>query len=184
MKRAVDFTFALVLCLLLAPLMLVIALAVACTSPGGAIFRQKRIGLGCREFTIYKFRSMVAGADKKGPYFTASGDPRITHVGKFLRKTSLDELPQLWNVVLGNMSLVGPRPDTPAQQAHGNPQDWTERHSVRPGITGLAQATLRSTASPERRMELDLQYVRTHTLGLDFKILAWTLGQVVRRGSY
>lgn len=184
MKRAFDVVFSLVGLLILFPLLVVLGALVALTSPGGALFRQRRIGLGGREFLLLKFRSMRADAAQVGSYQTAVGDPRITRVGRFLRKTSLDELPQLWNVLRGDMSLIGPRPDVPQQRSTYTAEEWEERHRVRPGITGLAQATLRSAATHEQRKDLDLTYVRTRSLGLDLKILFMTVKQVLFRGSY
>lgn len=152
-------------------------------SPGGAIFRQKRVGLGGRLFDVLKFRSMVTNADKIGGYSTADGDARITRSGRFIRKTSLDELPQLINVLKGEMSLVGPRPDTPMQEANYSPKEWAKRCSVRPGITGLAQATLRSEATPEERTRLDLDYVDRAGVGFDLQILGMTIRQVLFKGG-
>ena len=106
------------------------------------LFRQTRLGLHGREFGMFKFRSMVKNAASIGPYFTSDNDPRITRVGRFIRRTSIDELPQILNVLRGDMSLVGPRPDVPAQRALYSDADWAQRCSVRPGITGLAQALL------------------------------------------
>ena len=105
-------------------------------------------------------------------------------VGKFIRKTSIDELPQLINVLAGDMSLVGPRPDVPAQRAQYTLEEWTIRHRVRPGITGLAQATLRSDATPSQRLEMDLRYVRERSLWLDTKIILRTVGQLLGKGSF
>lgn len=183
MKRALDTVLALLALVLLAPLMLLVALAIALEGGAPVLFRQRRVGLGGREFGIYKFRSMVPDAAAIGPYHTASDDPRITRVGRFIRRTSLDELPQLFNVLAGDMSLVGPRPDVPAQQALYAPQDWRLRCSVRPGITGLAQALLRSEATPQQRLELDLRYVREQGFWLDLRILAWTLRRLTGRGA-
>jgi lipopolysaccharide/colanic/teichoic acid biosynthesis glycosyltransferase len=126
---------------------------------------------------------MVKDAAGIGPYSTGRDDPRITHVGRFLRRSSIDELPQLLNVLRGDMSLVGPRPDVPAQQALYRPDDWALRCSVRPGITGLAQAALRSEATPEQRLALDLDYARNHGLLRDLQILAMTLRRLGGRGS-
>jgi lipopolysaccharide/colanic/teichoic acid biosynthesis glycosyltransferase len=127
---------------------------------------------------------MVANADQVGSFRTQEGDHRITKVGRFLRKTSLDELPQLVNVLTGDMSLVGPRPDTPKQEADYTPDEWEARHRVRPGITGLAQATLRSAATPEERIAADLDYARNPSLARDMRILAMTAKQVIgRRGA-
>ena len=147
------------------------------------MFRQTRLGLRGREFGMYKFRSMVKNAAAIGPYHTAEGDPRITPVGRYLRRTSIDELPQLLNVLAGDMSLVGPRPDVPAQRALYSEADWAERCSVRPGITGLAQALLRSDATEVQRLALDLRYAREHNLWLDLRIVAWTLGRLSGKGS-
>lgn len=184
MKRLFDIVCSAIFLLLLWPLLAVLALWVVLDSPGGAFYRQKRVGLGGRVFTILKFRSMVVDADQKGSFRTAAGDARITRAGRFLRKTSLDEIPQFWNVFVGDMSLVGPRPDTPSQESDYSPEEWQKRCSVRPGITGLAQATKRSAASPEERLAADLQYAQAPSLALDLKILALTVKQVVSRGGY
>lgn len=165
------------------PLMLLVALAIRLDSPGGALFKQTRIGLGGKPFTIYKFRSMVSGADKKGPYYTDSNDARITKTGRIIRKTSLDELPQLLNVLKGDMSLVGPRPYTPAQEQEFTPEQWQQRHQVRPGITGLAQAEIRSGGTDEQRLSLDLSYVQNHSVLQDLRILWLTVLQVLIRRS-
>lgn len=182
-KRAVDFAASLVALLLLSPVLAAAALAVMLESGRPVLFRQVRVGQGGREFGMYKFRSMVTNAAAIGPYHTSADDPRITRVGRFIRRTSLDELPQLFNVLLGDMSLVGPRPDVPAQRALYAPADWDLRCSVRPGITGLAQARLRSAATESQRLALDLQYVREHGLWLDLRIMVWTLGRLAGKGS-
>jgi lipopolysaccharide/colanic/teichoic acid biosynthesis glycosyltransferase len=183
LKRAFDFLASLILTILFLPLMAVVALWIALDSPGGAMYRQKRVGLGGKIFEVLKFRSMVSNADKIGGYSTQTGDARITRSGRFIRKTSLDELPQLLNVLKGEMSLVGPRPDTPMQEVNYTPEEWAKRCSVRPGITGLAQATLRSAATPEERTRLDLEYVDRAALGFDLKILGMTVRQVLFRGG-
>ena len=182
-KRALDFVASLVALLLLSPVLAATALAVMLEGGRPVLFRQVRVGQGGREFGMYKFRSMVTNAAAIGPYHTSADDPRITRVGRFIRRTSLDELPQLFNVLLGDMSLVGPRPDVPAQRALYAPPDWDLRCSVRPGITGLAQARLRSAATESQRLALDLQYVREHGLWLDLRIVFWTLGRLTGRGS-
>jgi lipopolysaccharide/colanic/teichoic acid biosynthesis glycosyltransferase len=182
-KRALDFVASLVALLLLSPVLAATALAVMLEGGRPVLFRQVRVGQGGREFGMYKFRSMVTNAAAIGPYHTSADDPRITRVGRFIRRTSLDELPQLFNVLLGDMSLVGPRPDVPAQRALYAPADWDLRCSVRPGITGLAQARLRSAATESQRLALDLQYVREHGLWLDLRIVFWTLGRLTGRGS-
>lgn len=183
MKRCMDLALSLVLLLLLSPLMVATAIAIAIDSGRPVLFVQQRVGRGGREFGMLKFRSMVTNAASIGSHRTASDDPRVTRIGRWIRRASLDELPQLLNVLTGDMSLVGPRPDVPAQRADYSDADWRERCSVRPGITGLAQARLRSTATPAQRLALDLQYVREHGLGLDLRILAATLAQLGGRGS-
>lgn len=125
---------------------------------------------------------MVADADKQG-FQTNDGDSRITPVGRFLRKTSIDELPQLWNVLIGDMSLVGPRPDTPMQESSYTPADWQLRHTVRPGITGLAQVNGRSNIGTEQRLAHDLDYAQNHNLLLDIRILLKTLSIVLGKGA-
>lgn len=184
MKRIFDIALALVALAVLWPLLLVVALAIHLDSPGPALFRQTRVGIDGRPFQIFKFRSMVVDAERVGGYSTAVGDPRITRVGHFIRRTSLDELPQLFNVLSGDMSWVGPRPDVPAQKANYSDADWQARHRVRPGITGLAQATLRSAATPAQRLALDLEYVERASLLFDLKILLLTVRQVLGKGSF
>lgn len=183
MKRAMDLALTLPALLLLSPLLLAVALAVAIQSGRPVLFTQMRVGRGGRAFTLYKFRSMVRDAERLGPCSTAAGDPRITRIGRFLRRTSLDELPQLLNVLRGDMSLVGPRPDVPAQRTLYAPRDWALRCSVRPGITGLAQAQLRSEATPAQRLALDLAYVREHNLAMDLRILVRTARRLGGRGG-
>lgn len=183
-KRAFDILASITALLAVSPVLIIVALIVACTSSGGAFYSQVRVGLRCRPFRMLKFRSMVANADQIGGYSTSAGDPRVTRIGRFIRRTSLDELPQLLNVLLGDMSLVGPRPDVPAQQELYDPADWQERHLVRPGITGLAQALARNVAEPDQRTALDLKYVRQQSLWLDLKIIWWTVRQVLGKGSF
>jgi lipopolysaccharide/colanic/teichoic acid biosynthesis glycosyltransferase len=188
-KRLFDLLLATLALVLLAPLLVCTALAVWLEDGRPVLFRQIRVGQGARQFGMYKFRSMVKDAAARGPHFTASGDPRITRVGRYIRRTSLDELPQLFNVLAGDMSLVGPRPDVPAQRADYTPADWEARCRVRPGLTGLAQARLRSEATPARRLALDLDYARQAAAGglaalwLDLRILAWTVTRLSGRGS-
>ena len=183
MKRAMDVVLALVALLLLSPLLLVTALFIALESGLPVLFRQTRVGWGGQKFGMFKFRSMVKNAAAIGPYFTADNDPRITRVGRFIRRTSIDELPQLINVLLGDMSLVGPRPDVPAQRSLYSDADWALRCSVRPGITGLAQALYRSDAQGTQRLDADLRYAREHTVWLDARIIWWTLGRMAGKGS-
>ena len=180
-KRALDIAVSAGLLVLLAPLLLALAVWVRLDSPGPALFRQPRVGKDGRVFALLKLRSMVADAAEIGGYSTAPGDARITRAGSFLRRTSLDELPQLLNVLAGDMSLVGPRPDTPMQEANYSPADWRRRTSVRPGMTGLAQARLRSAATPEQRLALDLAYVERPTFAHDLAILWETARTLFQR---
>ena len=182
LKRATDILVASVAGIFLFPLLVVVAVLVKLTSKGPALFIQERVGLGCRCFMIYKFRTMVVDAAKIGGYQTQQGDPRITRVGRFLRRSSIDEFPQLLNVIKGDMSLVGPRPDTPMQQANYLPRDWVKRHTVRPGITGLAQVVLRSSGTAAERLRLDLEYVERHTITMDLKLAVKTLGTIMDSG--
>lgn len=183
MKRVFDLIGAILALAILWPLLLVVALAIKMDSPGPVLFLQTRIGLGGRPFSIFKFRSMVSNAEQLGGYSTAYGDPRITRVGQFIRRTSIDELPQILNVLKGDMSWVGPRPDVPAQRVEYTDEEWQVRHRVRPGITGLAQATLRSLATREQRKAMDLDYAMRHSLWLDMKIVLMTVHQVLGKGG-
>ena len=183
MKRALDILVSLFALALLSPLLLAVAAAILLEDGAPVLFRQMRFGQGGREFGMLKFRSMVKNAAAIGPFFTSAGDPRITRVGRFIRRTSIDELPQLLNVLRGDMSLVGPRPDVAAQRALYDDAQWALRCSVRPGITGLAQATLRSEATEDQRRELDLRYAREQSVKMDLCIMAMTLGRLTGKGS-
>lgn len=190
-KRVIDVMASAILLVLLAPVLLLAAILIKLTSRGPVMFVQKRLGLNKRHFGIYKFRTMVVDAEKQmqeiehlnevsGPVFKIKNDPRITPIGKFLRKTSIDELPQLWNVLKGDMSLVGPRP-LPIRDYEGFSEDWQRRRfSVRPGITCLWQIGGRSGISFEKWMELDLQYIDKWSLWLDFEILVKTIPAVLK----
>ena len=182
-KRLFDIVASLAALVLLSPVLLGTALAVAIESGFPVLFRQTRVGRRGRTFGMYKFRSMVKNAASIGPYFTSTNDPRITRVGRFIRRTSLDELPQLINVLTGDMSLVGPRPDVPAQQSLYSEADWAQRCSVRPGITGLAQALYRSDSTEAQRLEADLRYTREASLWLDLKICWWTVKRLSGQGA-
>lgn len=184
-KRAVDLAVAVPIAALASPVMGAIALWVRRDSPGPALFRQVRVGHGGRPFRLMKFRTMVVDAERIGTGLrTRADDPRITRAGRFLRRTSLDELPQLLNVIRGDMSLVGPRPTVPSQVAH-----YTERQRrrllARPGVTGLAQVRGRNAIPWSKRIEIDLEYVERWSLRLDAEILARTVAVVLRRsGTY
>ena len=190
-KRAFDVSISLTLLLILAPLFAAIALAIRLTSPGPILFVQERVGLNKRLFRLCKFRTMIPDAEEKlaeleslnevnGPAFKIKQDPRITPIGAFLRKHSLDELTQLINVLRGDMSLVGPRP-LPVRDYRGFTEDWHRRRlSVRPGITCLWQVGGRNSIPFERWMELDMQYIDQWSLLLDFKILLKTIPTVLK----
>lgn len=190
-KRVLDISISLVLLGLLAPPFLIMALLIKITSRGPVFFVQERVGFNKRRFRLYKFRTMVPDAEKKlseiehlnetsGPVFKIKDDPRITPIGSFLRKSSIDELPQLLNVLKGDMSLVGPRP-LPVKDYEGFDQDWHRRRfSVRPGVTCLWQVNGRSSLPFEKWMELDMQYIDQWSLWLDFKILAKTIPAVFK----
>ncbi|MGV2919262.1 sugar transferase [Streptomyces alfalfae] len=194
-KGVVDRLGAALLLLLLAPLMVLVALLVLADSRGGALYRQRRVGKDGREFTIYKFRTMVAGAhgaraeladrnEGAGLLFKLRRDPRVTRVGAVLRRYSLDELPQLFNVLTGSMSLVGPRPPLPEESAAYGP-DIRRRLLVKPGLTGLWQISGRSDLPWEEAVRLDLRYVEDWSLALDTVILWKTLRAVIHgQGAY
>ena len=183
-KRAIDLIVAGVALLLLSPVMLLVAIAVRFTSAGPALFRQERRGRGGRLFTLLKFRTMSCGApdlrNPDGSAFSAPDDPRVTPLGQFLRASSLDELPQLLNVLKGDMSLVGPRPELPDQIRFYSDND-KRRLCVRPGLTGLAQVCGRNGLSWERRRQLDVDYVDHRSLPLDARLLLATVPLVFRR---
>jgi exopolysaccharide biosynthesis polyprenyl glycosylphosphotransferase len=194
-KRVLDVSGASVLLVAALPLLAALGLLVRATSPGPALFRQTRAGLRGRRFTIMKFRTMVVGAEEMRdqlahlnemaePVFKLRNDPRVTLAGRFLRRTSLDELPQLWNVLTGDMSLVGPRP-LPVYEASRIKGAQRRRFAMRPGITGLWQVRGRNTLDFEEWMRLDLEYVDRWSLGLDGRILLQTTAAVFRRrGAY
>jgi lipopolysaccharide/colanic/teichoic acid biosynthesis glycosyltransferase len=182
-KRLFDITVSLLGLCLVMPLMILVSLLIKFESKGSVIFRQERVGLLSKTFSIYKLRSMVVDAESQGPHFTSATDVRVTRVGRFIRKTSLDELPQLLNVLFGDMSLVGPRPNVPKQKVEYSEAEWDKRNSIRPGITGLAQAKLRSAATPEQRTQLDLEYVDKASLYFDMDILLMTVKQVLFKGG-
>lgn len=186
MKRALDLCASLVALVVLSPLLCGIAVAVRFSSPGPVLFQARRAGLGGRGFEMLKFRTMFQGSpdirNPDGSTFNATDDPRVTRIGEWLRRTSLDELPQLWNVIRGDMSLVGPRPDLPDQLVLYSEAD-VGRLVVRPGITGLAQVSGRNQLTWEQRRALDLEYVSSRSSWLDLCILARTVpGVLLGRG--
>ena len=183
LKRAFDIFVALAIITMISPLLLLIMALIKLTSPGPIMFYQRRVGFRCNEFEIYKFRTMVVGADKMkvggGENFVKpKNDPRITPIGRFLRKYSLDELPQLFNVLEGTMSLVGPRPLLKSDLEKLPLRTRLSRFSMPPGCTGLWQVSGRSNCSEAKRMQLDRQYVDRWSLKLDWEILLKTIDVV------
>ena len=181
-RRAAEVALALLALALAAPVLLLAGVAVAATSPGGAIYTQTRVGRGGRPFRIYKLRSMVADseAESGAQWCRGKGDPRVTPVGRYLRRTHLDELPQLWNVVRGEMALVGPRPERPEILAGLAPQvpGLADRLAVRPGVTGLAQIQQPADTTASTfiaKLGYDRLYIRDASVGLDLRIVLGTV---------
>ncbi len=190
-RRVRDIIISVLGLILLLPLLLILALVIVIDSPGaGPIFKQKRVGQNGKEFNFYKFRSMYPDAEKRlnellsknemeGPVFKMMNDPRITRVGKFIRKASIDEIPQLWNVLKGDMSLVGPRPGLP-REVEQYDACARQRLLVKPGITCLWQIQpKRNDLSFEQWLALDVEYIQKQSLGLDWKIIFKTFGAVL-----
>jgi lipopolysaccharide/colanic/teichoic acid biosynthesis glycosyltransferase len=189
-KRWADIVLASAALILMSPLLLLVAALSKWSSPGPVLFVQKRIGYGCRVFPMLKFRTMVVGAEKAEVNLAADrpghtflkvmDDPRVTSLGRFLRRYSIDELPQLWNVIRADMSLVGPRPLLLSDFRKLPLREQMRRFSVPPGMTGLWQISGRSRTTDKERMALDLRYVDLWSLGLDIQILGRTLPVVLR----
>jgi len=179
-KRISGVSISLIVTIILLPIFAIIAIAIKLSSKGPAIFRQERVGKNGKSFIFYKFRTMKLEADPFGPSPKAADDLRLTKVGKLLREYSLDELPQLFNVLKGDMSIVGPRPLYISQMA-----EWDERQKkrllVKPGLTGLAQISGRGELTREEKLELDVKYVETAGFWLDLKIILTTIAQVFGR---
>jgi lipopolysaccharide/colanic/teichoic acid biosynthesis glycosyltransferase len=182
-RRAIDVAFAVVALLVCAPLLLVAVLAIRLDTPGEAIYRQRRAGKDGKPFDLFKLRTMVDGAEHIGAGLAVNAnDSRITRVGALLRRTSLDELPNLLNVLRGEMSLIGPRPTLPVQVEQYSPRE-RRRLEVKPGITGWAQVNGRASLPWAQRIELDLYYIEHRSLALDLKILARTPALVLGGGG-
>jgi exopolysaccharide biosynthesis polyprenyl glycosylphosphotransferase len=184
MKRLLDFILATSLIIFTLPVMIIVALAIKCDGPGPVVYRQDRVGLGGRPFNLLKFRSMIQNAEQDGPVWAAEQDVRITRVGRIIRLLRIDELPQLLNVIRGEMSMVGPRPERPYFVDHlaAKIPRFVERHAVPPGITGWAQINYPYGASIEdaqHKLGYDLYYVQHQSLGLDLRILFSTVCVVI-----
>ncbi|MFG1523164.1 sugar transferase [Halobacteriovorax sp. ZH1_bin.1] len=170
-KSIIDFICGVILFLIFLPILTVVAIGVKLSSPGPIFFKQVRVGKNGKTFNMFKFRSMVVNNSSE---FTTANDPRITKFGKFIRKTSLDELPQILNILNGDMSFIGPRPAVPSQVNDYGEYYFTLRHKVKPGITGLHQATIRSGGTMRMKAILDAFYARNISLGLDLIIVIRT----------
>jgi undecaprenyl phosphate N,N'-diacetylbacillosamine 1-phosphate transferase len=181
-KRICEFLISLSAVVILSPVFAIIVIAIRVSSKGAAVFKQERAGKDGKPFTFYKFRTMKANVDPFGSSPKSGDDPRLTKIGKFLREYSLDELPQLLNVLKGDMSIVGPRPLYISQMA-----EWNERQKkrllVKPGLTGLAQISGRGELTREEKLELDVKYVETASFWTDIKIILKTIAQVFSRKS-
>lgn len=179
LKRVMDIAGSVLAIVLFSPVMIAAVIAVRCSSKGPVIFRQERIGLGGKPFMMYKFRTMEVQEKKdEAKGWTTKNDPRVTEVGKFLRKTSIDEMPQFFNVLFGQMSLVGPRPERPqfVEKFREEIPRYMVKHQVRPGITGWAQINgYRGDTSIRKRIEYDIYYIENWTIGFDFRILFGTV---------
>jgi lipopolysaccharide/colanic/teichoic acid biosynthesis glycosyltransferase len=182
LKRFFDILLALLAVVILLPVFAVIIIAIRVSSKGSAIFKQERAGKDGKPFMFYKFRTMKADVDPFGPSPKSGDDTRLTKIGKFLREYSLDEIPQMFNVLKSDMSIVGPRPLYVSQMA-----EWNERQKkrllVKPGLTGLAQTSGRGELTREEKLELDVKYVETANLWVDLKIILKTIAQVFARKS-
>jgi exopolysaccharide biosynthesis polyprenyl glycosylphosphotransferase len=185
-KRALDISASLGILLIFSPIWTLIALCVKSTSKGPIIYSQERVGKNGKHFRIYKFRSMMANSESKGPVWAARNDPRVTPIGKFLRKSHVDEVPQFWNVLRGDMSLVGPRPERPhfVELLSAEIPYYQRRLKVRPGVTGLFQATDykydESIDDVKNKLKYDLMYIESMSFRLEVKILFKTFFRIIR----
>lgn len=186
-KRFLDFILSLLAIIILSPLLLIISIFIKLDSKGPVFFLQERVGLNQKIFKIIKFRTMVVNAEHIGDGLRVkeNDDPRITKIGRILRKTSLDELPQLFNIIKGDMSIIGPRPPVTYHPYNVGEYDEIKKHrfDVRPGLSGLAQVKVRNSATWDERIEYDLSYIKNITLINDLKILLKTIIGVIKRDN-
>jgi len=185
-KRVIDIVLSALGLIILSPLMIIVALAIKATSPGPVFYLQERVGQGEKPFMLYKFRTMINNAEARtGPVLAAENDPRITPIGKFLRATRIDEIPQLWNVLKGDMSLVGPRPERPffIEKFKKEIPGYEYRHLVKPGITGLAQISGKYSTTADDKLRYDLMYIGNLSLMQDIKILLQTVPVVLNSSA-
>lgn len=182
-KRILDFTLSLLALIVLSPVMLILAIIIKIDSKGPIFFLQERLGRNGKVFKIIKFRTMIVNAEQSGLKLKGENDNRITKFGNILRKTSLDELPQLINVIKGEMALIGPRPPVTyhPHKFEDYPDKQKQRFNVRPGITGLAQIRVRNNATWDERIEIDLEYIEKITFVKDFKILIDTIIKTIKK---
>lgn len=184
-KRLIDFSGSLIGSIIISPILIIIALLIKLTSKGPVFFKQERLGKDGKTFKILKFRTMVVNAEKIGDGLSvkSENDNRITRIGRLLRATSLDELPQLFNVILGQMSLVGPRPPVtyfPYDGYNSYPEWAKKRFTMRPGVTGLTQVTVRNSVSWDERIKVDNEYIDSFNVWFDIKLLFRTLGRLFK----
>jgi lipopolysaccharide/colanic/teichoic acid biosynthesis glycosyltransferase len=184
LKRGLDIIISLLALIILCPALVFIVIAIKVSSKGSAVFKQQRAGKNGKPFVFYKFRTMILDTDPFGPSPKSGRDPRLTKVGRILREYSLDELPQLFNILKGDMSIVGPRPLYLSQIP-----EWSERQKkrllVKPGLTGLAQISGRGELTREEKLELDIKYVETASFSTDIRIVSATIGYLFnRKGIY
>ena len=178
MKRGADIILSVLMIIFFSPVMLLLYFLIPVISKGPVIYKQERIGISYRPFMIYKFRSMVSGAETNtGPVFALENDPRVTRVGKFIRAIRLDELPQLFNVLKGEMSIIGPRPERPffVEQYLMNNPNYSYRFAIKPGITGLAQIMGKYSSSAKEKLSFDLMYIQNYSFILDIVIFFRTI---------
>jgi exopolysaccharide biosynthesis polyprenyl glycosylphosphotransferase len=180
-KRMLEVLFSIGLLLFTLPVLLLTAIAIKLESPGPIFYKQERNGLGGRLFSVIKFRSMRSDAEKNGPQWATKQDARVTRIGQFIRKTRIDELPQLINVLSGEMSLIGPRPERPifTEQFDTEIPGFKNRLLVKPGLTGWAQVNGGYDITPAEKLDLDMYYIKKQSLALDFKIVFRTIWVVV-----
>ncbi|AUS10180.1 UDP-phosphate N-acetylgalactosaminyl-1-phosphate transferase [Laceyella sacchari] len=180
-KRGFEIVFSIGLLLFTLPVLILTAIAIKLESPGPIFYKQERVGLNGKTFNIFKLRSMRTDAEKNGPQWAAKNDPRVTRVGQFIRKTRIDELPQLINILRGDMSLIGPRPERPmfTEQFDKEIPGFKKRLMVKPGLTGWAQVNGGYEATPAEKLELDLEYIRNQSFKMDFQILLKTVWIVI-----
>lgn len=184
-KRLIDFFGSLIGSIIISPILIIFALLIKLTSKGPVFFKQERLGKDGKTFKILKFRTMVVNAEKIGDGLSvkSENDNRITRIGRLLRATSLDELPQLFNVILGQMSLVGPRPPVTyfPYDGYNNYPEWAKkRFTMRPGVTGLTQVTVRNSVSWDERIKVDNEYIDSFNVWFDIKLLFRTLGRIFK----